>query len=223
MSTKYNHYARDLQAAFLAARKEYADAYEKLQKAEADRAEASLWREEKYIGENAARKARAEADYLAAKAEFDAANNRVWGELNRQRAELRAGLQKELRADGAASPDAIDGNALELLKSGIMTPDDYYALLDKYDNNPTMLRMIGKYAQDAADDMTDDRAARGALLQVSQACKDGQSSVMRTWDGLSQIVDYCSGQAHGRKGSPGYVISMGKWWEQLAGESVENF
>lgn len=143
--------------------------------------------------------------------------------MNRQRAELRAGLQKELRADGAASPDAIDGNALELLKSGIMTPDDYYALLDKYDNNPTMLRMIGKYAQDAADDMTDDRAARGALLQVSQACKDGQSSVMRTWDGLSQIVDYCSGQAHGRKGSPGYVISMGKWWEQLAGESVENF
>lgn len=223
MSTKYNHYARDLQTAFLAARKEYADAYEKLQKAEADRAEASRWREEKYIGENAARKARAEVDYLAAKAEFDAANNRVWGELNRQRAELRAGLQKELRADGAASPDAIDGNALELLKSGIMTPDDYYALLDKYDNNPTMLRMIGKYAQDAADDMTDDRAARGALLQVSQACKDGKSNVMRTWDGLSQIVDYCSGQAHGRKGSPGYVISMGKWWEQLAGEAVENF
>lgn len=221
--SKYNGYAKRLSEAFVTAQREYTDAWEKLQKAEKERSDAQQWRQEKYIGENAARKARAEADYLAAKVEFEATSSRVWDEMNDKRRELRVELQRETKADGLANPDAIDPNGLELLKSGVLTPDDYCGLVDKYDSNPTMLRLVGRYAQEAAENLTDDRTARGALLQVAVVCKNGQSSVMRAWDSLSSIVDYCSGQAHGRKGTPGHVVSMSKWWEELSREAVENF
>lgn len=64
---------------------------------------------------------------------------------------------------------------------------------------------------------------RGALYNLVAVCEQGQGRTMRAWDDLSKIVDYCSGQAHGRPGSPSYVIAMGKWWEELTTEAVESF
>lgn len=69
---------------------------------------------------------------------------RIWPEFNRRRAELRAALEHEVHSGTLASPDAVDPNGLELLKSGILSADDYYSLVDKYDDNPTMLRLVAK-------------------------------------------------------------------------------
>lgn len=212
--SKFNKYAKDMDAAFKSARTEYTAAVKKLQAAEQAR---------HIAGADAMTRNLKELEYKAAEKDFWAASDRIWDQFNKTRQQLKNGLEADIKANNSANPDAIDSNALELLKSGIMTPDDYYALLDKYDNNSTMLRLIGKYAQAAADDTTDDRAARGALLQVAQACKDGQGNVMRAWDSISQVADYCSGQAHGRREKPGYVISMGEKWEQLATEAIDNF
>lgn len=221
--SKYNRYAKQLDEAFKASRQEYTAAWDALQAAQKASAEAQEWRKEQYVGENDLRRQRAKSSLLEAEHAFKAAENRIWPEFNRKRQELRTALGREIKGDGRATPDAIDPNGLELLKSGILTPDDYFSLVDRYDNNPTMLRLVAKYAREAADDMTDDRAGQGALLQVAHVCKDGQSGVLRAWDELSSVADYCSGQAHGRKEDPGYVVSMGKWWEQLAGKVVENF
>lgn len=219
--SKYSIYAKKLDAAYKNALEEYTAAY---QKAGEDRKAAARNLETAKLHNNTAGIMRAKADDMEATAAFEEAGKRIWGEFNRQREELRAELQKELRADSTANPDAIDGNALELLKSGIMTPDDFFALLAKYDNNPTMLRLIGKYAQDAADAMTNDRAARAALVQISQACKDGQSSIMRAWEGLCTIADYCSGQSReGRTDRPEHILSMGQHWEELSSEAVGAF
>lgn len=212
--SKFNKYAKDLDAAFKSARTEYTAAVEKLQAAEQAR---------HIAGADAMTRNLKELEYKAAEKDFWAASDRIWGQFNKTRQQLKNGLEAEIKANNAANPDAIDNNALELLKSGIMTADDYYTLLDKYDGNSTMLRLIGRFAQDAAENMTDDRTARAALFQIANECKNGQSSVMRTWDSLSQVATYCSGQAHGPRVNYRHVVSMGKWWEQLAGETVENF
>jgi len=219
---KYHSYAQRLDEAFKTAREEYAAAYEKLAQAEAERKAAGEYFTERYIGERVERKARAEADYIRTQAEFKAAESRIWLAFNETRRTIRAELERDARENSLMSPAAVDANALELLKSGVMVPEDYYKFADDFDSNPTMLKLIAKYAREAAES-TEVRADRGALHQVVEACKDGQSRVMRDWDGLSQIADYCSGQAHGRPSVPAQVVFMGKWWEELSHETVENF
>jgi hypothetical protein len=50
-----------------------------------------------------------------------------------------------------ATPEKLDTNALELLKSGILTDPELSEMAEKYADNATMRRMIGKYAQERAD------------------------------------------------------------------------
>lgn len=211
--SKYNHFAKDLDAAFRAARQEYAEAWDKFQAAQNARGQG-----------DAMQRQRAELKYQQAELDFKEAEARIWPEFNRRRAELRSKLERELRGDNAANPDAIDPNGMELLKSGILSADDFYSLVEKYDDNPTMLRFVARYAKEAADNMDRTQAKdRGALYQLAQVCSQGQGRTMRAWDDLSHIVDYCSGQTRNRRDTPTHTISMGKWWEQLSGEIVENF
>lgn len=211
--SKYNRFAKDLDAAFRAARQEYKDAWDKFQAAKDAR---------KMAGDNEMERQRIELKYQEAELSFKEVEARTWPEFNRRRAELRAALEHEVRSGILASPDAVDPNGLELLKSGILSADDYYALVDKYDDNPTMLRLVAKYAREAADDM--EAKDRGALYQLAQVCENGQGQTLRAWDSLSHIADYCSGQAiEGRRDAPDHIVSMGKWWEQLSSETIELF
>lgn len=210
--TKYNDYAKRLDTAFKAARQEYLEAWDEFQKAEKARTVGRIGTIERQ---------RAEVDYLEARQTFNEAEGRIWAEFNQLRAGLRAELENEVRSGSLANPDAVDANGLELLKSGILSADDYYSLADKYDDNPTMLRLVAKYAKDAADDMQG--KDRGAMFQLASVCGSGQGRTLRGWDELSSIADYCSGQSRERRDKPAHTISMSKWWEQLAGEAVENF
>ena len=211
--SKYNSYARDLDASFKAARQEYVEAWNKLQAAKEARANGG-----------AMARQRAELRYQQAEMDFKEADARIWPKFNGLRADLRAALERDVRGGNLASPDAVDHSGLELMKSGILSADDFYSLAEKYDDNPTMLRFVAKYAKEAANDMDSTRAKdRGALYQLAQVCGQGQSRTMREWDDLSKIADYCSGQTRNRRDTPTHTISMGKWWEQLSGEIVENF
>ena len=211
--SKYNSYARDLDASFKAARQEYVEAWNKLQAA----------KEARGNGGAMARQL-AELRYQQAEMDFKEADARIWPKFNGLRADLRAALERDVRGGNLASPGAVDHSGLELMKSGILSADDFYSLAEKYDDNPTMLRFVAKYAKEAADDMDSTRAKdRGALYQLAQVCGQGQSRTMREWDDLSKIADYCSGQTRNRRDTPTHTISMGKWWEQLSGEIVENF
>lgn len=213
--SKYNHFAKDLDAAFKAARQEYVEAWNKFQAAEDVRRTTS--------GGDLERQ-RAELKYRDAELSFKEAEARIWPEFNRRRAELRASLERDVRNGGLADPDAVDLNGMKLLESGTLSVDDYYSLAEKYDDNPTMPRFVAKYAKEAADDMDSTQAKdRGALYQLAQVCSQGQGRTMRAWDDLSRIADYCSGQTRNRRDTPTHTISMGQWWEQLSGEAVENF
>lgn len=213
--SKYNSYARNLDAAFRAARDEYTAVYNELTKAKENASAAGLDAVKKQIAtlqlqeaENSLRKEAA----------------RIWTEFDAKAAELRSALEKEVQTSNLADPSAIDSNAVELMKTGVLSVDDYFGFADRYDGNPTMLKLIGHYAKEAADS-TDDRKDRVALTVLAQDCAKGTGKTLKAWDSMMTAANYCSGRggSGNRRPTPGVTLSMGEWWEQLSGEIVENF
>ena len=215
MSTKYNHFAKDLDAAFRAARGEYTAAYNELAKAKENASAAGLDAVKQQIAtlqlQEAENKMRTEAV-------------RIWAEFDAKAADLRRALEKEVQTSNLADPSAIDSNAVELMKTGDLTVDDYFGFADRYDGNPTMLKLIGYYAKEAADS-ADDRKDKVALTVLAQDCAKGTGKTLKAWDSLMTAANYCSGRggSGNRRTTPGVTLSMGEWWEQLSGEIVENF
>ena len=213
--SEFNHFAKDLDTAFRAARDEYTAVYNELTKAKENASAAGLDAVKKQIAtlqlqeaENSLRK--------------EAARN--WTEFDAKAADLRRALEKEVQTSNLADPSAIDSNAVELMKTGVLTVDDYFGFADRYDGNPTMLKLIGHYAKEAADS-TDDRKDRVALTVLAQDCAKGTGKTLKAWDSMMTAANYCSGRggSGNRRPTPGVTLSMGEWWEQLSGEIVENF
>lgn len=215
MSTKYNHFARELDTAFRAAGSEYAAVYEELIKAKENASAAGLDTVKKQIAtlqlQETEKKMRQETE-------------RIWTEFDAKAADLRRALEKEVQTSNLADPSAIDSNAVELMKTGVLTVDDYFGFADRYDGNPTMLKLIGHYAKEAADS-ADDRKDKVALTVLAQDCAKGTGKTLKAWDSMMTAANYCSGRggSGNRRPTPGVTLSMGEWWEQLSGETVENF
>lgn len=149
--SKFKQYVQQADEAAKAAFKVRQEATERMNKAEETR-RAYPKRAGLVSDEYLAKSARAEADYMEAKENLRAANEHVQSVGERMR-EIRRALAADLEKHYRADPSAIDAETLELLKSGILKPSEYSALYDKAEaaGNYTMQRLIGKYAQDAAD------------------------------------------------------------------------
>lgn len=223
--SKYNEYAQRLDVAFKTAREEYMEAWNQLQAAQKANTDAQAWRAETYRGENDLRRQRAKAELLEAEHTFKATESRVWAEFDRQKEAIRRELESDVRASSTVDPDAIDANALELLKSGILTADDVFSLVNKYDANVTMLRLISKHAKELADDKNTDAKTRGQLYVLCSQIGNGKNSTMRNFDDLVEISNYCSGRGGGgtQRTTPAHTVAMAGKWEELASTAVENF
>ena len=223
--SQYNKYAQRLDTAFKTAREEYMEAWNQLQAAQKANTDAQAWRAETYRGENDLRRQQARAQLLEAEHTFRAAESRVWAEFDRQKDAIRRDLESKVRASSTVDPDAIDANALELLKSGILTADDVFSLVDKYDSNITMLRLISKTAKELADDKNTDAKTRGQLYVLCSQIGSGKNSTMRNFDDLVEISDYCSGRGGGgtQRTTPAHTVAMAGKWEELSGNAVVNF
>ena len=223
--SQYNKYAQRLDTAFKTAREEYMEAWNQLQAAQKANTDAQAWRAETYRGENDLRRQQARAQLLEAEHTFRAAESRVWAEFDRQKDAIRRDLESKVRASSTVDPDAIDANALELLKSGILTADDVFSLVDKYDSNITMLRLISKTAKELADDKNTDAKTRGQLYVLCSQIGSGKDSTMRNFDDLVEISNYCSGRGGGgtQRTTPAHTVAMAGKWEELSGNAVVNF
>ena len=222
---QYNKYAQRLDTAFKTAREEYMEAWNQLQAAQKAERDAQAWRAETYRGENDLRRQRAKAELLEAEHTFKATESRVWAEFDRQKEAIRRDLESDVRASSTVDPDAIDTNALELLKSGILTADDIFSMVNKYDSNLTMLRLISKTAKELADDKNTDAKTRGQLYVLCSQIGNGKNSTMRNFSDLVEISNYCSGRGGGgtQRTTPAHTVAMAGKWEELASTAVENF
>lgn len=74
--------------------------------------------------------------------------------------QTRTAVDFMTKDDYGLNPEKLDMNALELLKSGIMTDSELQTMAQNFKGNPTMRRMIGKYAKERADKDPDNLAMR---------------------------------------------------------------
>lgn len=219
--SQYNHYAKDLDAAFKEARDEHVRLVSELNKARAELESTKTWKP----GEDKQKK---EAAVMRATVAYKDAENSLrtsvaWETFNHKRSELRAALATELQVNSIVNPDAVDAAALELLKSGVMTAADYSAFVVKFDNNGTMLRLIARYASEAAKS-TEDRAEAANLNAIALTCRDGQGRTLREWDNLSALADRCSGQSStGMRGGADHIANMAAHWEDVAAATIAAF
>ena len=103
-----------------------------------------------------------------------------------------------------------------------MTAADYAAFAEKYDGNPTMLKLIAARAHAAAESA--EPKERAALNQVYSDCKGGNGAILRLWDDISRVANLCSGQCYEDcKDSLAVIVEMGKRWEELTANVIENF
>ena len=171
--SRYNTYARQLDAAFRTARDEYAEAYSSLEQARQADTDAKAWRPNDTAEDKQLRTATAALDLNKAEAEFKIADGRIWPEFDTKCKELRRELEKDVQKNSLANPDAIDANALELLKSGALTVEDYYSFAERYESNATMLRVISKYALDASENADDTKDAVALRLLLGTPAAGG--------------------------------------------------
>lgn len=215
--SKFNEYARRLDEIAKNAFKEYTEAADRLKKAEAAAREYPPQHgfvDAAYM----AKKARAEANLLEAKQGVQAAK-RALDSHTSEIAALRRELATALEDSYSADPAALDTATLELLKSGILNAGEYERLLHgaQAANNPTMTRIIGRYAQDAAEaqaasyGQSDDTARR--LRNVSYASRQSTGSdCLKAFDAMADVYSRTANNP-----------AMIPHWSSLTAETVESF
>lgn len=215
--SKFNQYAKRLNATVKEAFQQYRAAEKAVKKAES---RVQDWKNEVIKNddyERLAQKARANADYEEARA-----NLRVAGAFLRSvRADvavIREELTAAIESAYCVDPEQIDGKSLELLKSGIMNARDYQNMLRKAQeaDNVTMVRLIGKYANDMADraDKKQDQNSRAQFNAIAEQCRKGNdgSQYLKTFDSLANAFAKCTENT-----------AMIDKWDSMTGETVENF
>ena len=106
--SEFNHFAKELDAAFRTARSEYAAVYDELTKAKESASAAGL---------DAVKKQIATLQLQEAEKKMRQETARIWAEFDAKAAELRRALEKEVQTSHLADPSAIDSNAVELMKT----------------------------------------------------------------------------------------------------------
>ena len=213
--SKFNDYGKKVDAIAKEAFKKYREAEAAYKRAE-DQQRKYPQRQGIVDAEYAAKAARAYADFTQAKADMKRAKE----EFSAHNAEIAA-LRKQLVADldkhYSADPAALDSNALELLKSGVLKPTEYARMMDQAQSsgNFTMARMIAKYAGDAATSAgkqygeNDSRARE--LRAISYRANDNNgANTLAVFDLMANV--------YSRATENPYMIDS---WDSLTGEAAE--
>lgn len=215
--SRFNDYAKKLDEQAKAAFKVYRDAEAAYKKAE-EQARQYPRRHGMVDAQYAAKSARAQADFMEAKQAFETAR-RTFRDSDRQFDGMRRELAAAIEDAYSADPAQLDINTLELLKSGILNAGEYTKLLTqaKTSNNPTMVKMIGKYAGEAAKAIGDSRGmndreatALRAVVYSSKSYTGG--NCLEAFDSLVSLYHRCTN-------NPGMI----KEWDGLAGPVLDMF
>lgn len=220
--TKYNDFAKRLDEAFKAARSEYNAAMDEVEACQQAISRARSMTSEQYIGEKQAKLRRAELGLLEAKENMEKVHRSAWEGFDRTVETLKKELAEAVRRDNMANPDAVDPNAVKLIESGMLTPDDCEGMLEKFADNATMTRMISAYADGKVKALEYRDPARSRFAAVTIAAQ--QAPIVSGFDQLCEAANICSQGHRGRKiGDAAHIRTMCGKWEELAGAGIENF
>lgn len=215
--SKFNSYAKKLDEQARTAFKAYRDAEAAYKKAE-QKAREYPQRNGMVNADYAAKSARAQADFLEAKQAYETAR-RTFRESDTQFNAMRRELAAAIDDAYSADPAQLDTATLELLKSGILTGSEYAKLLEqaKAASNPTMVRMIGRYAGEAAKargeshGMNDREATALRMAEYNSRSYTGGDR-LQAFDNMVELYHRCTNNP-----------AMIDHWDEFTAETVENF
>lgn len=187
--SKWNNYAKKLDAAFREAQRAYEAEVAKLNAAQKARDDAFTYSPERPVGAAAyvleAKKQAATAELKAAQEDFTRAARKIVYGYSDTVEKLKQELSDAVDAATMVDPAAVDSNAMALLNSGIMNAADYKHMLYQFKDNSTMRRMIGKYAKDAAEARKDDKSECTALRIMSNEAGRDSYNVKETFNAIA--------------------------------------
>ena len=138
--------------------------------------------------------ARAAADFAAAEAARRQMRYNLPNKSENALSALRREYAQEIEQKYAADPAKLDLATLELLKSGIMRPNEYRRLFDSaaQNGNATMTRLIARYALDAAAEATKKFGETSTQARELRAIgyagnADPAADAMNTFDSIGEI------------------------------------
>lgn len=210
--SKFNDYGKKVNEIATEAFKKYREAEAAYKRAE-DQHRKYPQRQGMVDAEYAAQAARAYADFLTAKENLEQAQEE-FSAHNAEIADLRKQLAADIDAHFAADPAALDSNALELLKSGILKGNEYARMMEQAQGsgNHTMARMVAKYAADAAKQYVDNDPRAMELRAISYSANNSNgSSTLATFDLMAEVFKMATK-------NPAMIDS----WDSLTGEAAEN-
>lgn len=229
--SNYRQYADRANAAFLEARGQYLAAWNAYKAAEKELSDfkesARFSRYDPSVsrGDAARKQTVLEARYEEAAAVFNGVHGSVFSDFLTAFTGIEKEFFQEYKAEGA-DPAAIDNNALVLLNSGIMEAADYEEMLNRFQNNTTMLRLVRKYALEKSNSDTckaEDRYVLNSVAAKAEEIRRGTKE--HEWKQLREWAELCSGNRSKPVGfqEPEYVISVAGMWENRTGSIIENF
>lgn len=161
-----------------------------------------------------AKVARIEADYLDAKEAYNKLSRSLPDQTRAEVAKIRIELEKAVTDFYSADPKAIDGNTMELLRSGILKPAEYDRLFESANqaNNATMCRLIAQAADTAAANAKDNDTAREFRRVANRGRNISGKPYMDGFDSMADALDRCLLRP--------YLI---KAWDEMTANIRENF
>lgn len=138
----FTGYLDDMSNVYISAMSKYDTLADKKEKAIAN------WNEARKSNSSDDELVLAKAAYIEAMNEFNTAYKELLEETDRAADEVRTNLKKHTEEFYTINPDKVEPGTMDLLMSGILNAHDINVLAERNRSNVTMLRMIGRSAED---------------------------------------------------------------------------
>ena len=162
-----------------------------------------------------ANSAKAEASLLEAHQNMRSFQINTVEESKRRLAKIREELAEEIAEYYQADPNEIDQSTIELMRSGILSVDEYEALYE--DANHTMKRVIGKHALEEAENHRnhigsfDNIGGRLAVIHNKSLTATG-GEYLKAFDLISEVFNRTVNN-----------YAMACEWDNLLRQTIDNF
>ena len=161
---------------------------------------------------------KARSDFMQAQDELKRATA-SFRDKSREVSALRQELEAEIKSAYYADPEQIDEHTLELLKSGILSSEEYSNLMNNAiaKKNHTMGRLIGRYAEEASELASKKYGEPSPqAMELRGVAVAGKSftgeEYLQAFDVLADVFTRCTNNP-----------AMIKEWDMLTSETVDNF
>lgn len=141
----------------------------------------------------------------------------ILGAFNSKTRKLREEFSSFLDGFYSAAPENLDNATVELLRSGICTPREMLRFSEANSGNPTMLRVIGSYAEKMLTSRSspEDKAYLLPVTQRAAAAQTGDRE-MRIFDDAAAVLQRGIGDNPGVSDKMHETFCEGRWPEFLS-------